>query len=65
MDDAPATPILLEARDLRDATRTAAPLLAAPDAIVLDTSLLGRDEAIARAIALVDLARQKTGEADQ
>ena len=45
----------LEARDLRDSTRTEAPLLAAPDAIVLDTSLLNREEAIARAIALVEL----------
>lgn len=47
----------LAARDLRDATRTTAPLLAAEDAVVLDTSLLNRDEAIARAIALVNLAR--------
>ncbi len=45
----------LELRDLRDATRTAAPLLAAEDAMILDTSLLNRDEAIARAIALVEL----------
>ena len=45
----------LEARDLRDATRSAAPLLAAADAVVLDTSLLNPDEAIARAIALVEL----------
>lgn len=45
----------LEARDRRDATRTAAPLLAAEDAVVLDTSLLNRDEAIARAIALAEL----------
>lgn len=45
----------LEARDLRDATRAAAPLLAAPDAIILDTSLLSRAEAITRAIALVEL----------
>ena len=45
----------LEVRDLRDATRSAAPLLAAEDAVVLDTSLLNRDEAIARAIALVEL----------
>lgn len=45
----------LEARDLRDATRSAAPLLAAEDAVVLDTSLLSRDEAISRAIALVEL----------
>ena len=48
----------LEERDRRDATRAAAPLLAAEDAVVLDTSLLTRDEAIARAIALVDLKRQ-------
>jgi cytidylate kinase len=45
----------LEARDLRDATRAEAPLLAASDAIILDTSLFGREEAIARAIALVEL----------
>ena len=47
----------LEERDRRDATRATAPLIAAEDAIVLDTSLLGRDEAIARAIALVELRR--------
>ncbi len=45
----------LAARDQRDATRATAPLLAAEDAIILDTSLLNRDEAIARAIALVEL----------
>lgn len=45
----------LEARDLRDATRAEAPLIAAPDAIVLDTSLLSRDEATRRAISLVEL----------
>jgi cytidylate kinase len=48
----------LEARDYRDASRTAAPLIAAHDAVVLDTTLFNRDEAIARAIALVAL-RQK------
>jgi cytidylate kinase len=48
----------LEARDLRDATRKDAPLVAAEDALILDTTLLGRDEAIARAIAMVTL---KTG----
>ena len=45
----------LEARDYRDASRTTAPLLAAEDAVVLDTSLLERDEAIARAIGLAEL----------
>lgn len=49
----------LEERDRRDATRAAAPLLAAEDAIVLDTSLLNRDEAIARAIAVVDMIRER------
>jgi cytidylate kinase len=44
----------LAARDLRDATRTTAPLLAAQDAVMLDTSLLDREQAIARAIALVE-----------
>jgi len=50
----------LAARDKRDATRAAAPLLAAEDAVILDTSLLTRDEAIARAIALAEL---KAGQA--
>ena len=45
----------LAMRDHRDATRSAAPLLAAEDAVVLDTSLFTREEAIARAIALVEL----------
>ncbi len=46
----------LAARDERDATRTAAPLIAAADAIALDTSGLDRDAAIARAIQLVEQA---------
>lgn len=50
----------LEERDRRDATRAAAPLLAAEDAVVLDTSLLNRDEAIARAIALAELIRGRS-----
>ncbi|HEX7710573.1 MAG TPA: (d)CMP kinase [Sphingomonadaceae bacterium] len=40
-------------RDKRDSTRAAAPLEAAQDAILFDTSDLGRDEAIAGAIELV------------
>ena len=43
----------LEARDLRDRTRAEAPLTAAPDAVLIDTSDLPRDAAIAAAIALV------------
>jgi cytidylate kinase len=43
----------LEARDARDTQRSDAPLVGAADAVVLDTSDLGRDEAIAAAIAIV------------
>jgi len=42
----------LEARDLRDSTRAVAPLVAAADAVLLDTSDLGKDAAIAEAIRL-------------
>ena len=45
----------LEARDLRDRTRAEAPLIAAPDALVLDTSTAGRDEAIAEAIRAAEM----------
>ena len=44
----------LEARDQRDRSRAEAPLTAAPDAVLIDTSDLGRDEAIAAAIQLVE-----------
>lgn len=47
----------LEARDARDRTRAEAPLVAAPDAVLLDTSDLGRDEAIAAAIAIAEARR--------
>ena len=43
-------------RDARDTGRRDAPLVVAPDAHVLDTSALGRDEAIAAAIAAVEVA---------
>jgi cytidylate kinase len=43
----------LAARDARDTQRSDAPLVAADDAVVLDTSDLGRDEAIAAAITIV------------
>ena len=46
----------LRRRDERDRTRTEAPLRAAEDAVVLDTSELGRDEAVAAAIAAVEQA---------
>lgn len=44
----------LEARDERDRTRAEAPLVAAPDAVLLDTSDLDRDQAIATAIAFAE-----------
>ncbi|MEY4239796.1 MAG: hypothetical protein RL339_2397 [Pseudomonadota bacterium] len=51
----------LAARDERDRTRAEAPLVAAPDAVLLDTSDLGRDEAIATAIAIANRAVKQGG----
>lgn len=44
----------LAARDARDANRSVAPLIRADDAALLDTSNIGIDEAVRRAIGLVD-----------
>ena len=44
----------IRARDERDTNRKIAPLRQADDAILLDTSELGVDEAIAEAIRLVE-----------
>lgn len=49
----------LEARDRRDRSRAEAPLIAAPDAVRIDTSDLGRDAAVARAIELVEAALRR------
>ena len=46
----------LELRDARDRTRAQAPLVAASDAVLLDTSDLGRDAAIAAAIRIAEEA---------
>ena len=46
----------LRQRDERDRNRAEAPLVAAPDAYVLDTSALGKEEAIAAAIDAVQQA---------
>lgn len=46
----------LRERDARDSQRSAAPLTQAADAVLLDTSHLTRDEAVARAIELVNAA---------
>ena len=48
----------IRARDARDTGRESAPLIQAPDAHLLDTGRLSRDEAIAAAIALVDSPRR-------
>jgi len=54
--DAPFDDVLadIRARDERDSTRDIAPLKAAPDAIHLDTSELGVEQATAAAIRLVE-----------
>lgn len=44
----------LQRRDERDTKRSTAPLVSAPDACVIDTSILGIDEAIAAAIGAVE-----------
>jgi cytidylate kinase len=46
----------LRERDRRDSERAAAPLRPAPDAILLDTTGLGIDEAVAQAVAAVEAA---------
>jgi len=44
----------LKERDARDSQRATAPLVAAPDAVLLDTTDMTIDEAVARAIAIVE-----------
>jgi len=46
----------VEARDKRDSERATAPLKPADDAVLLDTSELSAEEAIAQAIAIVQAA---------
>jgi cytidylate kinase len=47
----------IRARDLRDSQRATAPLLPAPDAIILDTSDLDIAAAVTAAVAIVEAAR--------
>ena len=47
----------IAARDARDTTRKDAPLRIAEGALVIDTTALGKDEAIAAAIAAVEAAK--------
>lgn len=51
----------IQARDARDSGRSAAPLVRAPDAALLDTSNLDIRAAVAAAIALVERAVQRNG----
>ena len=47
----------IRARDERDSARSAAPLVMAPDAVLLDTSALAPSDAIAAAIEIVETRR--------
>jgi cytidylate kinase len=49
----------IAARDARDINRADAPLMAAPDALVLDTTFFGREQAIEAAIEAVLTARSE------
>lgn len=49
----------IRARDERDSKRAEAPLVAAPDAAVLDTSFLSIEAAVQKAIQLVEAQRAK------
>ena len=53
----------IRARDERDSGRAVAPLKPAADAILLDTSDLDRDEAVAEAIRLVEDSGSKVVQA--
>ena len=48
----------IRARDQRDSSRAAAPLVPATDAALLDTSFLSIAAAVEKAIALVEARRQ-------
>lgn len=48
----------IEMRDTADETREAAPLVQAPDAVIIDTTDLSIDEVVAEITALVDKARR-------
>ncbi len=48
-------------RDARDSSRATAPLIAADDAVIIDTSDLTIDAAVARAVAVVEAAKNAVG----
>lgn len=47
----------LRERDARDSARSTAPLVAATDAVLIDTSEMSIDEAVARVVALIEARR--------
>lgn len=49
----------LARRDHNDSTRTVSPLVAAPDAHVIDTSHMGIDQVVDRVLDLVDASRER------
>lgn len=49
----------IRARDLRDSSRSAAPLVQAGDAVTLDTSFLSIDASVRRAIEIVEMRRHR------
>ena len=51
----------LERRDARDTTRKDAPLVAAPDAVVIDTSEMGIDDAFAASLAAIEQVIEQAG----
>ena len=53
----------IQARDERDSTRGAAPLVQAPDAVLLETSNLDIDAAFRAAIDLIEAAMSRAGRA--
>ncbi|NJR80583.1 (d)CMP kinase [Sphingomonas corticis] len=48
----------IRARDERDSSRSTAPLVPAADAVLLDTSFLSIEAAVAKAVALVEVRRE-------
>lgn len=50
----------LHARDQRDRTRANSPLVAAPDAVRIDSTYLTLDQVLARAVELIDAKLEKT-----
>src|SRR5262249_10362422 len=59
--EAPAAAVLAElhARDQRDRARASSPLVAAPDAVLIDSTYLTLDQVLARAVELVDEKLEK------